>query len=132
MPHNKKGVILFIVLATILIIVLLSGVVLSIISSQSRLTHHKVSRIKAYYAGKAMMVYTFEKLRAGTWTLPATGSVYYACSSNYACIDGVTKTYDLPATDADIPYKVQVTINPLKSTNPGGTADLQVKTQYTD
>lgn len=64
---DKKGVALFMVLATILIVVVLANVVLNIAASQSRLTHHEVSRIQAYYAAQAGMVYALEKLRNGTW-----------------------------------------------------------------
>jgi Tfp pilus assembly protein PilX len=67
---DKKGVALFMVLATILIIIVLASIVLTIISSQSRLTHHKVSRIQAYYAALAGMNYAFDNLRKGTSTWP--------------------------------------------------------------
>jgi len=129
MADKKKGVILFIVLATILVVAILSGVILSIISSQSRLTHHQVSRIKAFYAGKGMMNYTLEMLRKGNWVLPSSGNLSYAC--HRGCIDsGVTETYTIP-TDADIPYKIQVTIHP-NGTGPNGVgAKLQIKTEYT-
>lgn len=132
MINNKKGVILFIVLATILIVVILSGVILSIISSQARLTHHQVSRIKALYAGKGMMNYAMEMLRKGTagggWALPAAGSFSYAC--HRACDSGITPTYTIP-TDNDIPYDVQIKIYP-NGTGPNGIgAKLEIKTEYT-
>jgi Tfp pilus assembly protein PilX len=73
MENNKKGAILFIVLAVILIVVILSGVILSIVSNQSRLTHHQVSRIQAQYVAKAGMVYALEMLRKG---IPAGGWGY--------------------------------------------------------
>ncbi|PIP19345.1 MAG: hypothetical protein COT38_01730 [Candidatus Omnitrophica bacterium CG08_land_8_20_14_0_20_41_16] len=126
MLNDKRGFILFIVLSTVLIVAMLAGVILSMISSQSRLTNHQVSRIKAYYAGKGMMNYTLEMLRGGTWTLPSSG-VYYAC--HRGCIDSVTESYDIP-DDSDIPYKVQVTIYPANSGIPN-TARLEIKTEYT-
>lgn len=64
---NKKGVAIFMVLATILIVVILANVILAIISNQSRLSRHEVGRIQAYYAAKAGIVYALEKLRNGTW-----------------------------------------------------------------
>ena len=128
MKNNKKGAILFIVLAVIIIVVILSGVILSIVSSQSRLTHHQVSRIKAYYASKGIMNYAMEKLRTGIWVPHATVN-RYAC--HRGCIDSVTETYDIP-DDPDIPYKVQVTIHPLNTSLSNTVTQLDIKTQYTD
>lgn len=144
MANKRRGVVLFVVLATILLAIILSGVILRIISSQSRLTHHKVSRIKAYYAGKGMMNYSLEMLRKGKpngWILPATG-VYHAChkatGSTKDCVDsGISPdtvtgaaSYAIP-TDNDIPYNVQITIHP-DGTGPNGVgAKLEIKTDYT-
>jgi len=58
-----------VVLATLSVVVILANVVLSIISSQSRLTQHQVGRIQAYYAALAGMNYAYEMLRRG----PAAG-----------------------------------------------------------
>ncbi len=57
------------VLGTILIIVVLANVILSIILSQTRLTHHQISRIQAYYAALGGMNYALDMLRRG----PAAG-----------------------------------------------------------
>jgi len=56
------------VLGTIIIVAILITVILSIISSQSRITQHQVSRIQAYYAAQAGMNYALEMLRTGLWT----------------------------------------------------------------
>lgn len=134
--NNKKGALLFIVLAVVMIVVILAGVILSIISSQSRLTHHQVSRIKAYYAGKGMMNYTLEKLRTGDWDLPPAvpGTPYYAChkavGSTKDCVDSVTRTYEINQ-DSDIPYNVQVAIFPDGTGPNNTTARLEIKTEYT-
>jgi Tfp pilus assembly protein PilO len=69
---DKKGVALFMVLATVLIIIVLANIVLTIVSSQARLTHHKVSRIQAYYAALAGMNYALNNLRKGTWPTPTS------------------------------------------------------------
>ena len=53
----------------------LAVVVLRIISSQSRLTHHQVGRIQALYAGKAGVVFAVDMLRKGTWTASGTYSI---------------------------------------------------------
>lgn len=64
---NKKGVVLVIVLGTILVTVLLANALIRLISSQSRLTHHQLSRIQAYYASKAAVTYAQEQLRSAAW-----------------------------------------------------------------
>lgn len=61
----KRGIVLFITLGMLLVVMALANVILSIISSQSRLTHHQASRIQAYYASQAAVNYTLEKLRTG-------------------------------------------------------------------
>src|SRR3989338_4970543 len=127
-PAHKKGTALFIVLATILIIVVLANVILAIISSQSRLTHHQVSRIQAQYAAQAGLVYTLEQLRLGNWKVDPS-SDKYACM--FGCIDSVTPTYIIPA-DNDLKYQIQVKIWKAGTGNsPQGTARLDAKVNYT-
>ncbi len=65
---GKRGVILLIVIGTILLVSVLAAVILSIITSQSRLTQHQISRIQAYYAAMAGGNYAMENLRTGNWT----------------------------------------------------------------
>lgn len=99
---NKRGVVLFIVLATLMIVIVLANVILNIMSSQSRLTHHQVSRIQSYYAAQAGMNLALERLRTGTWN---TGT-YSLCKS------GCT------VNDTDIPYRVDINISdPNPTTN---------------
>lgn len=73
---DKKGVVLAIVVSMVLVVSILIGVALRIASNQSRLIHHQVSRIQAYYASMAGINYAFEKLRRGNdpacW--PASGN----------------------------------------------------------
>lgn len=57
-----------------MVVATLSTVILRIILTQSRLTHHQVSRIQAQYAAKAGIVYALNKLRKNddvNW--PSTG-----------------------------------------------------------
>ena len=72
MPKNplsqKQGAILLMVLGTILVVVILASVILSIILSHSRLTHHQVSRIQAYYAAQAGVNLAIENLPRVTIT----------------------------------------------------------------
>lgn len=76
LKDNEKGMALMIVLGTLLVVVILANVILGIVSSQSRLTHHQISRIQAYYAAQAGINYALEKLRLGNDTTcwPATGT----------------------------------------------------------
>jgi len=69
---------MYMVLATLMVVVVLANVVLTIIASQSRLTHHQVSRIQAYYASMAGINYATEMLRSGNadWPLPAADESY--------------------------------------------------------
>ena len=83
MPNrDKRGMILFIVIAIIMVVVILSTVILTIIANHSRLTHHMVSRIQAQYAAKAGVIYALDKLRrnddsacvsAGGWIMKSSG-----------------------------------------------------------
>lgn len=87
--RNKQGIVMFIVLATVLVVILLANILLGLVSSQSRLTHHQVSRIQAYYAAKSGINYAIEQLRlgnwlaGGSWTLCRTG-----CDINDPAIPG--------------------------------------------
>jgi hypothetical protein len=60
---KKKGMILFVVLGVILVVGVLAIVVLRLISSHARLTHHQVTRIQAQYAAKAGIIYALDRLR---------------------------------------------------------------------
>jgi len=141
---NKKGVAIFMVLATIMIVVVLANVVLAIISNQSRLTRHEVNRIQAYYSAQAALVYTLEKIRmTGGW--PATGgSDRYYCSAQSSggagvCIDSVapddTIGYDRGLTrDGTFHIQVKVyannTCNPAVAAPPAGVTCLDAKVDY--
>ncbi len=76
---NKSGIALFIVLATILVILLLGEITLKFMASQNRFTHESVNRIQAYYAVKAGMNYALEMLRLGTWSFPANCAAPAGC-----------------------------------------------------
>ena len=86
-PRGEKGIALFMVLGTILIAVVLANVMLAMISSHGRLTHHQVSRIQAYYASQAGVNYANEMLRSGAWnsaSCPApNGCLLSALDANF-------------------------------------------------
>jgi len=135
MPRRKnteKGVVLFIVLGTLFIVVILSGVILRTITSQSTFTHHQVSRIKAYYAGKGIMNYSLDQLRKGTW-VPGGGN-RYACLGDCSGFGVATPDYVIPA-DAELAYNILVTIYPLNRADNASldtkVTQLNIKTDYT-
>jgi len=125
MPNRKRGVILFIVLTIIIVVVILATVVLRIILNQSRLTHHQVSRIRAYYADKAGMNLAFDNLRTGTWVQNATATNYYCINGN---VDAVTCLATV--TDTAIPYNVQIAVYPANQPGINNTTKIDVKTSY--
>jgi Tfp pilus assembly protein PilX len=121
----RRGVALFIVLGTILVVVILANVVLSIILSHSRLTHHQIGRIRAHYAGLAGMNYALEQLRTGTWSPP----------NNY-CIGNSTAGHcggSPDVNDPDMPYEVRINITASGSGGPNfpNVAPLDISVNYT-
>jgi len=70
---TKKGIALFMVLGTLLVVTTLAFVILNIILSHPRLTQHQVGRIQAYYAAQAGINYAIEKLRLGAANWTSTG-----------------------------------------------------------
>lgn len=95
------------VLSILVVTVILANIILAIISSQSRLTHHQVSRIQAYYAAQAGMNLAMEQLRTGAW-IP--GAAYALCP---AAGPGCT------FVDPNIPYQVNINIM-LAGADPDG------------
>lgn len=112
---NRRGVVLFIVLATLLVVVSLSSVILSIILNNARITYHQTNRIEAYYAAMAGVNLAIEKLRDGSWT---TNS-YTLCSSGCSVNDG------------DMPYRVDIDILALGTSIDGIGRKITAKATYT-
>jgi len=125
---NKKGVALLIVLGMLLIVTSLVAVILSIILSHPRLTHHEASRIQAYYAALAGINYAIEKLRLGddsNWQAPATGASY----TRYLCNSGCTGPGDI--NDVDLPnpiVQVVITVTGISGSPP---IQINAKAIYT-
>lgn len=112
---RKKGIVLYLVLATIFIVIILANVVMLIILSHSKLTFHQTSRIQAHYALLAGMNLAFENLRMENW---GTGSYALCPSADIGCT----------LTDADIPYRVDITI---AASDARGIRNLTLTTNYT-
>ena len=85
--NNKKAVALFVVLATLFIVIALAKVLLNIFLSHGRLTQHQIGRIQAYYASMAGINYAYESLRTGAWTIPASSGSYSWTLCNGCAID---------------------------------------------
>ena len=123
---NKKGMALLAVLVVLLVVVALANVMLSIMLNQSRLTHHNVSRIRAYYAAMAGIRLAYENLRTKSW---AYSSSYCINPTNAAC-------NSLPllnkVSDPAIPYEVMITIGnaPPGGGGPGGTTPISATANY--
>jgi len=145
LKRSEEGVILFIVIGIIMVVSVLAIVMLRIISNQSRLTHHQVSRIQAQYAAKAGIIYALDKLRRNddsSWsdTLPGTPVVKRMCR--------VVAEPDCSApdiTEPNLPDSVQyvdITIYdlaayddaldpPTQNQGISGTRKISAKTTYT-
>lgn len=131
---------MLIVLGTLLMVIVLANIILGLISSQSRLTHHQVSRIKSSYLAQGMLNYANEMLRKGSWAAnPASNAtIKYACidvdndtlRDTDDCIDTIIPDY-LIGYDQDIPYKVQIAINPKNATTNISTLNIETGYAYT-
>ena len=115
------------VLGMILIVTILATVILSIILNQSRITHHQVSRIQAYYAAQAGMNLALERLRTGAW---GTDS-YYFCNSPARCTAAPFSFPNCDVTDADIPYCTNITVADLGSSIDNVGREIRITTNYT-
>ena len=65
---KREAMALVLVLFVLFSVLAVAQVVIIFFYSQSRLSHHQISRIQAYYAGMAGINYAFEQLRQGNWT----------------------------------------------------------------
>lgn len=65
---------MYLVLSVLIVTVLVANLFLSLVLSQGRFTHHRVSRTQAYYAAKLGMNYAIEMLSRRDPDWPATGT----------------------------------------------------------
>jgi len=124
--HRKKGVILFIVLGVIILTILLATVILRIISNQSRLTHHQVSRIQAQYAAKAGVLYALDKLRRND------DAATVACLVGTGIIMRKSGPDPCVVIEPDLPNSIQnvaITVGALGS-GPSGTRKVSATADY--
>ena len=123
--QDKKGIVLLIVIGTVFIVIFLANVVLSIITSQSRLTHHQVSRIQAHYAAMAGVNYALEQLRTGTWKAgtDCTPATIPACSPQLDLSNDFK-----PASIKSVSIVIRQSASPGC---PGNSACVSATTDYT-
>jgi len=122
---KKKGVILFMVLAILLIVSIVINGILNFVLSNYYQTFHRARRVKAYYAAMAGINLAIEKLRRGDWQ---TGKFYKLCNS---CSDSACNSINCPnntiasgnLTDLDMPFNVTITITGTAPSNITATVD---------
>ncbi|MFA6349596.1 MAG: hypothetical protein WCY12_01545 [Candidatus Omnitrophota bacterium] len=124
---NQSGVALLFVLSVIMIVVILGNLVLNFVLSQSRLSHHQVSRIRAYYAATAGMNLAYEKFRLGEWD-SNPGSITGYCINGQVALSGQACAETV--TDTDIPYNVQILVYPQSSSQFSGSRDVKIFVSY--
>jgi Tfp pilus assembly protein PilX len=131
--NNNKGVVLFVVLGVIIIVTTLSTVILRLMLSQSRLTHHQVSRIQAQYAAKAGMVFALEKLRTGDWVAGANCTEGSPCTMTFSSGDFVPAVLVSPSNGVSIIIRQPQTVNSSLPCYdpPGGSDCVSVTATYT-
>jgi Tfp pilus assembly protein PilX len=125
--NTNKGVVLIMVLSMILVVVALANIVILLISSQYRLTHHQASRIQAYYAAQAGMVLALENLRTGAWSVGTDCTAILPCSHTFEPGDFYPASIQNNA--------IQIIIIPVGSAGclnpPGNCACVKVDVDYT-
>jgi Tfp pilus assembly protein PilX len=125
----KKGIALFMVLGTLLVVVTFAFIMLNIMLSHPRLTQHQVGRIQAYYAAQAGMNYAIEKLRLGNdsnWT--SSGAfTHRMCWTTTGC----SSPGDI--LEADLPRSIEYVEITVWTVNSGvnNTRKITSKTSYT-
>ncbi len=92
--NKKRGIALYLVIGTLIIVAILAKVILTVVLSQLQVSRHNVARIQAYYAAQGGMNYAFENLRTGNWT-------WTSCTSAAPC----------DVTDINLPYPPITTLN---------------------
>ena len=125
---SRKGVVLFLVLATLLIVVVLANIILAIMSTQLRLTHHQVGRIQALYAGKAGMNYAIEMLRTGTW-VPGSNCTTVLTSRAGCDLKAVDPT-SFPTSIKTIEIYILPYGTAPCTSSPGSTSCVNIVTNY--
>lgn len=107
---NKKGIMLFMVLAVLVIVVTITNGILGFVLSHYKQTYHRVYRIQAYYAALAGVNLAMQKLRTETTWIPAA---WYTGAIN--CTSPAPSGVNFSIPDCDIPFPVYITISPANT-----------------
>lgn len=126
---SKRGVALYLVLAVLLVVVILTDLILNIMSSQSKLANHQVRRIQAYYAAQGAINYAFAQLRmnATGWVPTATAITIHMCRNNTDPLYSGAPDWLEPS----LPFMVNnvtITIDPMSG---AGLFPISAKANYT-
>ncbi len=119
--RRRTGMALYLVLAVLIVTAIIAGMSLNLVLSQSRLTHHSVSRMQAYYAAKLAMNYAIEMLSQNdtTWSTPGNYTI---------CRLGCTKDEpDLPGSINNITVSIG---DPGSGLNGTRKLDIVVRYEY--
>jgi len=119
---DRRGIALYLVLAVILVVVILSGVILNLLSSQSQLTYKQTRRIQAFYAAQAGIRLAIANLQADSpnWAT-GTGNTFtrVICRKDTGVLPCTAANLVTPnMTDPDFPSSinyVQITVGPYDS-----------------
>jgi Tfp pilus assembly protein PilX len=129
---RNRGIALYLVLAVLLLVIILTSSILNIMSSQNRLAGHTVRRIQAYYAGQAGMNYALEQLRLNnaSWVVDSvTTRIMHMCQSN----TGVSPCNPPNITESSLPPGigyVRIQVGPLNAAT--GLTPINSTVNYTN
>lgn len=128
--RGTKGAALFVVLAMLLVLVIMTNVIMTLMLNQSHLGYHQTSRIQAYYAAQAGMNYALEQLRTGAWPPPAANGVVQHRLCNGCTAAGEINEPTLPAPIQDV--IIRISGNAVAGCTPptGSTVCISVTTTY--
>jgi Tfp pilus assembly protein PilX len=132
---NTRGVAIFVVFITIIMVIIFANVMLTMMLSHARLTQHQLGRIQAYYAALAGINYAFDRIRAGdvNWipesqTPPATEVIRTICNG---CTAPNINEPDLgPNNPLSSVQEVRITIGQLGSGLTPESRRIVVTTTY--
>jgi Tfp pilus assembly protein PilX len=131
---NDKGIVLFIVLATILVIIILANIVLGVVSSQSRLTHHQISRIQAFYAAQAGVNYAREMIRLNNtaWVPQNAGDPALTGRLCNTAAGGCATAAANDITDNNLPHTIRSVSITIGAPGSGisGTREIRATVDY--
>ncbi|MCK9595173.1 MAG: hypothetical protein PHH68_01205 [Candidatus Omnitrophica bacterium] len=133
---NRKGIALYLVLAVILVVVILSNVILNLISNQSQLTYKQTRRIQAFYAAKAGIQLAIASLQKNNpnWAT-GTGNSFtrVICRQATGVFPCTTANLVSPnMTDMEFPVSInyiQITVGPYNSSL--GRRQINATVNYT-